>query len=83
MSDRVYIRVQMAGKNITRELISDNQKISDLTYQDVTNAIIEVTQALRHGRAGQVTLRISGTAIEMGFVDAIEFVMQGASTLRY
>lgn len=83
MSDRVYIRVQMAGKNVTRELMCDNQKMSDLTYQDVTNAIIEVTQILRHGRDGQITLRVSGTAIEMSFVDALEFVMQAASTLRY
>ena len=83
MSDRVYIGVQMAGKDVARQLICDQVKISDLTYQDVANAIIEVTKILRHGRDGQITLRVTGSAIEMSFIEALEFVMQAASTLRY
>ena len=82
MSDRVYIRVTMDKDTATRELICDQMKIADLTYQDVTNAIIEVTTILRHGR-GEVSLRVADKVIEMSFVEALDFVMQATSSLRW
>jgi hypothetical protein len=57
-------------------------KIADLSYQDVTNAIIEVTSILRHGR-GDVSLRVADKVIEMSFADALNFVMQATSSLRW
>jgi predicted DNA-binding ArsR family transcriptional regulator len=82
MSERVYIRVTMNKDTASRELISDQIKIADLSYQDVTNAIIEVTSILRHGR-GDVSLRVSDKVIEMSFVEALDFVMQATSSLRW
>lgn len=82
MSERVFIRVTMTKDTATRELICDQIKIADLTYQDVANAIIEVTAILRHGR-GDVVLRVAGKAIEMSFVEALDFVMQATSSLRW
>jgi hypothetical protein len=82
MSERVYIRVTMNKDTASRELIADQMKIADLSYQDVTNAIIEVTSILRHGR-GDVSLRVSDKVIEMSFVEALDFVMQATSSLRW
>jgi hypothetical protein len=82
MSGRVYIRVTMNKDTASRELIADQMKIADLSYQDVTNAIIEVTSILRHGR-GDVSLRVADKVIEMSFVEALDFVMQATSSLRW
>jgi hypothetical protein len=82
MSGRIYIRVTMNKDTASRELIADQMKIADLSYQDVTNAIIEVTSILRHGR-GNVSLRVADKVIEMSFADALNFVMQAASSLRW
>jgi hypothetical protein len=82
MSERVYIRVTMTKNTATRELIADQMKIADLTYVDVINAIVEVTEILRHGR-GDVVLRVADRAIEMSFVEALDFVMQATSSLRW
>lgn len=82
MSERVYIRVTMAKDTATRELICDQMKLADLTYQDVANAIIEVTSILRHGR-GEVSLRVADKVIDMSFVEALDFVMQATSSLRW
>ena len=82
MSERVYIRVTMNKDTASRELICDQMKISDLTYQDVANAIIEVTETLRHGR-GDVVLRVADKVVDMSFVEALDFVMQATSSLRW
>ena len=82
MSERVYIRVRMTKDIANRELICDQMKLADLTYQDVANAIIEVTSILRHGK-GEVSLRVAGTVVEMSFVEALDFVMQATSSLRW
>jgi hypothetical protein len=82
MSERIYIRVTMNKDTASRELISDQMKIADLSYQDVANAIIEVTSILRHGR-GDVSLRVADKVIEMSFVEALDFVMQATSSLRW
>lgn len=82
MSERVYIRVTMAKDSATRELICDQMKIADLSYIDVANAIIETTEILRHGK-GEVSLRVGGRVIDMSFVDALDFVMQATSSLRW
>lgn len=82
MSERVYIRVTMAKDTATRELIADQMKVADLTYVDVTNAIVEVTQILRHGK-GDVSLRVADKVVEMSFVEALDFVMQATSSLRW
>jgi hypothetical protein len=82
MSGRVYIRVTMNKDTASRELIADQMKIADLSYQDVTNAMIEVTSILRHGR-GDVSLRVADKVIEMSFVEALDFVMQATSSLRW
>jgi hypothetical protein len=82
MTERVYIRVTMTKDTATRELICDQMKLADLTYQDVANAIIEVTSILRHGK-GEVSLRVADKVIEMSFVEALDFVMQATSSLRW
>lgn len=82
MSERVYIRVTMTKDTATRELVCDQMKVADLTYTDVTNAIIEVTSILRHGR-GDVSLRVADKVIEMSFLEALDFVMQATSSLRW
>lgn len=82
MSERVYIRVTMTKDTATRELICDKMKIADLTYVDVTNAVVEVTEILRHGK-GDVSLRVADKVIEMSFVEALDFVMQAVSSLRF
>lgn len=82
MSERVYIRVTMKKDTATRELICDQMKVADLTYADVTNAIIEVTSILRHGK-GEVSLRVADKVIDMSFVEALDFVMQATSSLRW
>jgi len=82
MSERVYIRVTMTKDTATRELIADQMKIADLTYQDVASAIIDVTKLLRHGK-GDITVTVGQRPIEMSFVEALDFVMQATSSLRW
>ena len=82
MSERVYIRVTMGKDTANRELICDQMKLADLSYQEVANAIIEVTSILRHGR-GEVSLRVADKVIDMSFVEALDFVMQATSSLRW
>jgi len=82
MSERVYIRVNMRGNEASRDLICDQMKIADLTYQDVANAIIEVTKLLRHGKS-DITVTVGQRPIEMTFVEALDFVMQATSSLRW
>jgi hypothetical protein len=82
MSERVYVRITMRGSDASRELICDQMKVADLTYQDVTNAIIDVTKLLRHGK-GDITATVGGRALEMSFVEALDFVMQATSSLRW
>jgi hypothetical protein len=82
MSERVYIRVTMNGNEAKRELIADQMKITDLDYRDIATAIIEVTKTLRHGKS-DVTVTIGDKVLEMSFVEALDFVMQATSSLRW
>ena len=82
MSERVYIRVTMNKDTASRELICDQMKIADLTYVDVTNAIVEVTKLLRHGK-GEVSLHVADKVIPLTFIEALDFVMQATSSLRW
>ena len=82
MSDRVYVRVTMDGQTAKRELIADQMKIADVTYQDVATSVIEVTKILRHGK-GEVVMNIGPRTVEMSFVDALDYVMQATSSLRW
>lgn len=75
---RVYLRSDVNGF----DLIVDRQYHSSLGWVDVCSTIIELTKLLRHGR-GDVTLSIDGKPIEFSFIDAVEFVMQASSSLRW
>jgi len=75
---RVYVR---SGDGLF-DVMVDKQIAAQVGWVDLCNAIIEVTSILRHGR-GEVSLRVADKVIDMSFVEALDFVMQATSSLRW
>lgn len=80
---RVYVRVEIRGKEPARELVVDGEPVLDMSFLETVDMISEVLDALRAGTSS-IHLAVSDDrCVEMTFVDGVEFAMQGISTLRY
>lgn len=80
---RVYVRVDMNGKEPVRELMIEGEKQAEMSYLETVDMISDLTDLLRAGPV-PVHLAISATnCVEMSFVEALDFIMQAGSSLRY
>lgn len=82
MSDRIHVRVTMNGKAAIRELIVGHRKLADLTYHELATAIRDAAERLRRGKS-RIVLPIGEHAIEMTFAEALAFISQASSALRW
>jgi len=83
MSDRIYIRVTKTGAETNREFIADRSKYGDLSYAETIDLIDQAMGYIRHGLVDEVLLKFAGRDFRLSYVEAIEFVMQATSSLRW
>jgi hypothetical protein len=83
MTERIHIRVTKDGDMTNREFIADQYKWGDLSYADTICLIDQAMSYVRHGKVDETLLKFAGRDFRMSYVEALEFIMQATSSLRW
>lgn len=81
--DRVRIRVTKDGPLTNRALVTETFQIPDLSYADVCDLISQAFAYVRNGRTAEPCLKCQGEVVELSFVEALDFIAQATSSLRW
>lgn len=83
MTDRVRIRVSMNGKEPDYDLMVEGTRVMPLTWDQIADITTDLNDWLRK-MLPHYEFRIGdGLIATLSWIEALEFCMQGLSSLRY
>lgn len=83
MNDRVRISVTMDGPCVRRALVVDGEEVAEVAASDVCDMIVQVTTPIRCGKGAECGVKVAGRWVPMSFMEALDFVSQASSSLRF
>lgn len=83
MTERIHIRVTRKGDEAVRKLIVDRYDWGDISFLETVDLIEQATESIKYGKGVETVLTFTRREIRLTFIEAIEFVMQATSSLRW